>query len=253
MILNFAKLLVITLCCILPFCLAAQKLPNIQTTSVLLPETVKVDGKLNEWPKGLIANNKANHLQYTLANNDKNLYLAVQTTDKATIGKIIAGGINITIGLAGDKSKNKSSITYPLNSLKYGRNAGSYLDSVKIKEMVGEAREIKVLNIKSVPDSLISIYNTYNIKSIIKYNDGKLIYELMLPLDFLGITGGVNSKFNYIIKLIGLIRPPANNGGNVPPPPAGLAPDRSPSSTIGLIYEMEEATDFSGTYTLYKK
>ena len=239
--------------CAMPLLVSAQKLPNIQAAGVWLPETVKIDGKLNEWADGLSANNKANHLQYTLANDDKYLYLAIKSDDKVIIGKIMAGGINIIIGLPGDKSKATASVTYPLSNLKYGSNASAYLDSGKIKEMTAEAKEIGVLNFKAIPDSLISIYNAYNIKSVIKHTNGKLIYELILPLDIIGITASENPKFNYTIKLKGLVRPPISGPENVPPPPLGLPAGRSPTSTVGMLYEMEQPTSFSGEYLLSKK
>lgn len=249
------KLMSFIIGCTLPLWVKAQKLPNIQTTGVWLPETVKIDGKLNEWDNGLSANNKSNHLQYTLANNDKYLYLAVKSADKVTVGKIIAGGVNLTMKFPDDNQQTALGIVYPLGNAKYKNNSYAYLDSVKISDMVLMAKEIKVLNFKTIPDSLISVYNSYGIKSSISYNKGLLIYELMLPLNVLGIPYTENSKFNYKIKLDGFFTSEklSDTPSSPPPAPMGLPANRSPFSDAGMALEMREPTDFSGKYVLYKK
>ncbi len=52
----------------------AQKLPNIQEASVWAPANVKVDARLTDWGEQLQAYNKTVGVNYTLANDDKNLY-----------------------------------------------------------------------------------------------------------------------------------------------------------------------------------
>ena len=240
---------------IVPLCLIAQKLPNIQNVGVWLPENVKIDGKLNEWRDILRAYNKSNRLQYTLANNDKYLYLAIKSTDKATIGKIMAGGVNLTVKFPDEKQKPTLGIMYPLTNVKYKSNVYAYMDSTKVPDIILMAKEMKVFNLKAIPDSLISIYNSYGIKISISYSKQILIYELLLPLNVLDIPYSEGLKFNYNIKLEGtLLSEEANNLPNSPPPPpVGLPSNRSPTSTAGLAYEMRTPTDFSGKYALYKK
>lgn len=246
------KIIVFTIGCAAPFIASAQKLPNIQKTGVWLPETVKIDGKLNEWGNGLSANNKANHLQYTLANDDKYLYLAVKSADKAAVGKIMAGGIALKIKLPGQKLNNPS-IIYPYISSKYRTNTTNFLDSVTLKKVVNEIKELKVLNIKSISDNLISIYNDYGIKSALSYKNGELTYELLIPLTLIELNEKV--KFNYTMVLDGTseIKRINAQSSSVPAAPPGLPTSRSPSSSVGMLYEMGEATDFSGEYVLYKK
>ena len=94
--------------CILFACLnssaQAQKITNVQETAVWVPGNIKVDGKLNEWGDNLQALNKATQVYYTLANDDKNLYLAIRSANQNSANKIVAGGLNLTINAAGKKA-----------------------------------------------------------------------------------------------------------------------------------------------------
>src|SRR4051812_36675737 len=82
----------------------AQKTTNVQEAAVWVPDNIKVDGKLNEWNDSFQAFNKATQVYYTLANDGKNLYLAIKSVNQNTANKIVAGGINLTINTAGKKS-----------------------------------------------------------------------------------------------------------------------------------------------------
>src|SRR4051812_27283145 len=82
----------------------AQKTTNIQETAVWAPDNIKVDGKLNEWNDSFQALNKATQVYYTLANDDKNLYLVIRSANQNSANKIVAGGLNLTINNTGKKS-----------------------------------------------------------------------------------------------------------------------------------------------------
>jgi hypothetical protein len=58
----------------------AQKLPNIQETSVWAPANVKMDARLTDWGNNLQAYNKTVDLGYTIANDDKNLSLVIKAS-----------------------------------------------------------------------------------------------------------------------------------------------------------------------------
>ena len=100
----------------------AQKLPNVQEASVWAPANVKMDARLTDWGDNLQAFNKTLGLNYTLANDDKNLYLVIKATDQATTNKITAGGITLTINTDAKKSEKEAYIiSFPLvdaNSLR---------------------------------------------------------------------------------------------------------------------------------------
>src|ERR1700743_1056296 len=111
------KTLKLILLAVLPQTIAlglfAQKLPNKQVASIRLPVDVKIDGRTSEWDNKFQAYNHAVEVYYTMANDDKNLYLAIQATYPAIIRKIIDGGINFSIMPLTTKD-NTVTITYPV-------------------------------------------------------------------------------------------------------------------------------------------
>src|SRR5471032_2319054 len=93
----------------LVFCLsktfAQSKLNNVQNNSLWAAANIKIDGSLAEWKNDFQAFNTTTKLYYLLANDDKYLYLVIQSTDATNKAKIAAGGITLTINTA-DKKKD---------------------------------------------------------------------------------------------------------------------------------------------------
>ncbi len=93
----------------------AQKLPSVQTASVLAPANIKIDGKATEWDNKFQAYNNHVEFYYTLSNDDNNLYLTVQAVDRAIVRRILNGGITLAVSKSGKKvDKNLPGITFPL-------------------------------------------------------------------------------------------------------------------------------------------
>jgi len=112
---NYSKRIALVLSCLFAMAAQAQKLPSIQQNSVYAPANIKVDGKATEWDNKFQAYNNHVEFFYTLANNDDNLYLTVQATQKEIIRRIMTGGITLTINKSGKKNdKDGESITFPL-------------------------------------------------------------------------------------------------------------------------------------------
>lgn len=269
----------------------AQKAVNVQEAAMWAPDNVKVDGKLNEW-SDLQVLNKATQVYYTLANDDKNLYLAIRSANQSTANKIVAGGINLTINAAGKKSdKDAVIITFPTSNVtslsnlvtpavrQAGDTRRPQIDTELVAEVhkaaIDAAKEIKIKGIKEITDSVISVYNEYGIKAAINFDaKGNLVYELAVPLNYLHLTDAATLAYN--VKLNGI-------GGNSMPGGAmftgGLAagtppdPDRNamnynagggggaftsavgstrPSDMIDM-QTMMNPTDFWSKYTLAKK
>ncbi|GAA4318657.1 hypothetical protein GCM10023149_16850 [Mucilaginibacter gynuensis] len=216
------------------------------------PDAVKVDGKLTEW--NLKPFNSATLLNYTLANNDNNLYIVLKCSDQRHIGKIFAGGITVTINTEGKKNdKSAPQITYPY--LKNdGSNRGRFSggrgpgpngapDSTMIasrKDVAKTMKEFSVINIKAITDTVVSIYNTYGIKTVVSFDDkGDFQYELAVPLTLLGLTATEAKQIAYHVKING-IDPEKMNGGR-----AGFFGGGDP--------EMTSPSDFWGKYKIALK
>lgn len=236
-ILNFSKIFISILCFIgLSIASAkAQKLSDIQEGS-FWAAAVKVDGKLTEWENDFKASNKSTNLTYTIGNDAKNLYLAIQSKDLTNNNKIMLGGITLTINPAGKKSdKDGFKLTYPILK-RQGRGGGgggqggvvggariqggaagysqfqdmtpAQRDSLQraiAKTQLATAKEIKVFGFKDIPDSLISIYNEYSIKAMASIGEtGLFMYEVSIPLELLEMSADKPKEFSYNIKVNGL-------------------------------------------------
>jgi len=207
--------------------LMAQKTPSIQIGSVRAPTAVKIDGKLTEWGENLKAYNKNVQLWYTIANDDRNIYLAIKSTDLDNNNKILAGGISFTLNTEGKKkTKNAFTITFPIikrtggGRTGHGGRRGGFggddtPDTTAIvtqqNQTLATGKEISAIGFADITDTLVSIYNEYGIKAAANI-DGKgvLVYELAIPIKLLKIAPDDQKELAYNIKVNGL---PLSGGG----------------------------------------
>jgi hypothetical protein len=247
-ILKFRRIALSTICLIATSLTVtqAQKLSDVQDLSVWA-SGVKVDGKHNEWENNFKATNKSTNLTYTIANDAKNLYLAIQSKDVTNNNKIMLGGITLTVNPSGKKSDKESfKVIYPVINRQRGPGGGAnrsvtvsspsggggattvvrgmpggaggfgrfqdmtpaQRDSLQraiARTQLASAKEIKVFGFKDIPDSLISIYNEYSIKTMASISDeGVFMYEASIPLELLEMSADNPKEFSYNIKLNGL-------------------------------------------------
>ncbi|HXH99127.1 MAG TPA: hypothetical protein VNI52_02580 [Sphingobacteriaceae bacterium] len=208
----------------------AQKKPkDIQENSLFPSGIIKIDGKLNDWQDSLQAYNRTTSLGYTIANDEKNIYLAIRSHDPITNYKILAGGITFAINVEGKKQeKEASKVTFPIlkssprPQIQSGQRTagerqagqggqarkqmqGTDAESIeKRKQLLAQFKEIKVSGFKDITDSLISIYNEYGIKTAVSYDaKGNFIYELAVPLKSLNINIDTKKELAYNIKING--------------------------------------------------
>ena len=223
----------------------AQKLPDVQTTNITAPSNVKIDGKTTEWNDTFAAENKRTEVYYTLANDDKNLYLILKSSSSANAGKIIAGGLTFNINTQGKKKeKDAFSITYPLikraavggrggqgqgqGQNRQGAGQGGLQNRaqqtqqqrdstalVQRKNQLATVKEIKISGFKAITDTLISIYNEYGIKAVGSFDvKGDFVYELAIPLSLLELSVNDSKEFVYQIKINGLSNTGFGGGNN---------------------------------------
>jgi hypothetical protein len=202
-----------------------QKLPGLQTNAVEAPKNIKIDGKTSEWRGKLQAYNRNVEINYTVANNDKFLYIVVQAKEPDIIKKIIRGGIQISVN---SKEKtlatNCKSVCYPLLNLQNENTLSAIISEInEIKDasttsvlrsdsllkafnkiLTAYSNELRVSTRYSIPDSTISIFNELQIlaKGDYQYKQG-LTYEFRIPYSFLGLDYQKGTKFFYNIKLNG--------------------------------------------------
>jgi len=266
------QVLLVLLSCTFSFNAIAQKLPSVQQASLRVPVNLKIDGKATEWNNKFQAYNRHTEFYYTLANNDKNLYLVVQATIPDVIKRILNGGISITIVKSGKKGdKEGPSISYPVvdRNNKVGVSfknmpeikpgipatimaADSFMNATN-KTMAAKTKLIMVTGIKNL-DTLISVYNTDGIRVAALF-DNKLVYtlELSVALKQLGLSVNNPVKFAYHI-MINEVSPnyanPSNDGSIIDPQLAARAAKSSGGAPPKRPDNGQAATDFWGEYTL---
>ncbi|HEY4326119.1 MAG TPA: hypothetical protein VGN20_19170 [Mucilaginibacter sp.] len=254
---------------------SAQKLPKVQGISVRAPKNIKIDGRSTEWKNGTFqAYNTSDRIYYTMSNDDDNLYLIVRTPGLSEGEKVIRGGVVLTISHSLSKKTRESasgnvSIKFPIASSDkffsitqaydeynaFKKDTVAYqkqIDSLTwgVNKMADESfKQIGVVGIKNIEGPLVSIYNEYGIKAMVKI-DRKMAFtcELAIPLKYLGISVNAPTKFSYNIELPGI--PPAINKN-----PNALAPPTVERNGGGVSDDFEyvnNPTDFWGVYTLAK-
>lgn len=237
----------------------AQKAKKIQDESVWISR-LKVDGKTNDWHTPLQAENRNTGLAYTLANDDRNLYLMIQANDRKSNAKIMLGGITFAVNTEGEKKLDGAyNVTFPVvNSIGLNlRGAGRVSreergisekerDSMEMAAGNAQLDTLKYISVdgfKDITDSVISIYNTYGLKAAARFHEnGSYSYELAIPLKLLGLSPADPQEFAYNIKVNGAPEGDDNRG-------FGRRRGNFGRGNIDML-DMLSSTDFWGKYTL---
>ncbi len=258
--------------------LMAQKAQNVQIGNVWVPTTIKIDGKLTEWGESLKAYNKNVQLWYTVANDDRNIYLAIKSTDLDNNNKILAGGISFTLNTEGKKkTKNAFTITFPIikraggGRVGHGGRRGGFgqddtPDTAAIvtqqNQTLATGKEISALGFADITDTLVSIYNEYGIKAAANIDSkGVLVYELAVPLRLLKIAADNQKELAYNIKINGLSLSSSGGfggsnsfgGGSRNGSGGGGGGGGFGGGKSADVSDMMSPTDFWGKYTLATK
>lgn len=269
---------------------SAQKLPTVQTASVKLPDNFKIDGKADEWDDKFKAFNPATDLSYTIANDDKRLYIIflrdskinenkVQTGNTrirpgTLINSIVYGGIRINIQKNATKTdKGAVSIKFP-----YFENGNKVAFNLKNLGKIDEAADstMKANNKKLTEatkwiytdgiagvDSVLPIYNDKGIEVANAFDIKKnYICEVAIDLQLLGLSAANATKFTYHILVnadpnkytVGqqILNDPNVRIMNIDGTLMSLAKSQEIIRDASNVPVMNATTDFWGGYTLAK-
>ncbi len=240
----------------------AQKLPNVQKVSVHAPADVKIDGKATEWNDTYQAYNNATELYYTIANDDKNLYLSIKITNPDIVNKFFIGGITWEVKKATAKDDaGNISLTYPIvprgtylvfRLASKEDTSARQLDSMMYRNNNKLIDKCKLILVKSIKKTdTISVYNNEDIGASGLFNRKKAyILELQLPLKQIDTDVKSLSALAYHIII---------NGTKTGTPAHAVALPNSDQKMLKQIEDMntffvalQAPTDFWGQYTLAK-
>jgi hypothetical protein len=247
----------------------AQKLPNKQETSIRIPSNIKIDGKATEWNNQMQADNKRTDFSYTLANNDEDLYLVIQTKDRFVFNKIIDRGL--TLSVKNPKSGKNTSITFPYDTGK-GRLSSSFglfgmgmITEEKVpeaeiavynKKLSDKHKFIKVEGIEGL-DSLVSIYNENGIRAAELFDNDKVYtLEMVVKLKLIGLPANDGTKISYKLRVNSVENAPVVDGDRMSMVGGGEMSPAMRQEAMAYFTEkvakMYGGTEFDEEYTLAK-
>ncbi|HEY4326601.1 MAG TPA: hypothetical protein VGN20_21630 [Mucilaginibacter sp.] len=186
------------------------------------PTNIAIDGDVKKWGDSLRYYNTEKHINYSIANDQDNVYMAIRITDRLDQRKIIKSGITFSVDPKG-KKKETFSITFPLNV----QGGAPALPSPKaedgevtkqdreelMRERITTLRGIKVVGFKDIEDDMITTSNTYGIKTAINYDDdGNLVCEAAIPLKFFHSDDPAKNEWAFNFKINGITKSPATHG-----------------------------------------
>jgi len=168
---------------------------------------VVADGLLSDWPDSLTLFNEATNLYYSLANDDKNVYLALRSASRQDLTKILAGGISFSANIEG-KKKDPPTVIFPVLDRTPGKNRNSKEqpdEDERQKQILSRIKDIKVTGFKEIIDGGISLQNTYGIRAAASFDsNNNLIQEITIPLSLLNLSTANAEEVTYSIKVNGL-------------------------------------------------
>ncbi|RZA02334.1 MAG: hypothetical protein EOP47_07385 [Sphingobacteriaceae bacterium] len=233
----------------------AQKLPAVQTTSLRAPANIKIDGKATEWSDKFQAYNPATEFAYTMANDDKTLYLILQTNNADVINRIAGGGVTFAIASKNITNNKGISFTYPIknnNKISYFSTKNRKDNSIEAAEKLMKSNNlqmeslfkwIKVSGIKDL--DTLAIYNEQGIEAVGKFGLNKTYtIEFNIPINLISNQINKTNTLSYQILI---------NGGKGPL----FLTDKNPTGFMNKVADemnavYQSSTDFWGEYTLAK-
>lgn len=190
----YKKLFVSILVGVILFMAACSPKAMYQTTWQSTP--VNVDGEATEWRIPLRFYDATTKLNYTLSNDNENIYLCVRVVDELSQAKIMRNGLNIWFDTLAKKNK-QCGILFPVpdkggegfqeggdgGGKHHGRgeHGGGGSDGLK-KRFERQANQMQLIGFKKgIPDYLAPD-NEYGIKVSINWDvNNIMIYEAAIP------------------------------------------------------------------------
>lgn len=187
----------------------SQKKADMITTK-WAEKPVLADGQLNDWRDSLTLYNEATNLFYNLANDEKNIYLAIRSSSKEDLTKILAGGISFSANIE-SKKKDPATVIFPVLDRTPGKSR-NVKEQPEIEEMqkkvLSRIKDIKVSGFKEIIDGGISLQNTYGIRASAAFDkNNNLVQEIIIPLSLLNLSSSSTELVTYNIKINGLQTP----------------------------------------------
>jgi len=186
----------------------AQKLKSVEQIEMKYRPQIKIDGDLTDWGDSLIYRYEKQLLQYEIANDDKNIYVAMHVQDNAWQMQALHQGFNLTINKEG-KRKEGMEIAFPIPDRESLRALATKDREEKQHDIriavLGSARAIYVKGLVDVVDGPVSLENNYGIKVAVKIDTNAVSYEAAIPFERLGINANEHLALAFNVKINGVV------------------------------------------------
>jgi hypothetical protein len=170
---------------------------------------IVIDGKINEWGLPLRFSNPEYSMQYSVTNDDKNIYVCVYSKDESFQKRILKAGMSICFDPKGEKDK-KISLAYPVkkpDDPAENRNPIRYAETKKaVEQLLIQSDYYNTIGFLNLENGQFDIgYQKNDIQVAIKLNeDSSLVYEAAIPIKYIlgtDLKSGYDAK-NFSVGIV---------------------------------------------------
>lgn len=171
--------------------LAACSSSSPVTTSERAATPPRVDGSTQDWT-GSLARHEDGRLLVGVRNDADRLYIAVSTSNAATIRQVIMTGLELWIDADGGKAE-RSGFRYPMGLISFNRGSANAVplpsganDLATLEMLFGaQMNDMQVLA-GDGPPTRVPVGSVEGLEAASRFEAGTLSYELSLPLETIG-------------------------------------------------------------------
>ena len=197
---------------------------NLAPAGHFQDQAVTIDGNIGDWSLPLRFSNPDYSMQYSVTNDDKNIYICIYSKNEAFQKRMLRSGMSIYFDTKGEKNKN-CALVFPIKKTpEQGTNNTN-------------GNPIRYSDYKTTMDQLLlqsDYYNTIgfvnmengqydvkaaqtNIKLALKLGaDSSLVYEAAVPIQYVlgkDLASGIDSKNFSVGIVINATAIPSRNSG----------------------------------------
>lgn len=191
------------------FVVSGQQRKSVAPTMIDFKSGIQIDGSLSDWGDSLRYYYDKQDLQFEIANDERQVYVAMRVKDASWQMQALHQGFNLAINRDG-KKKDGASITFPVpdrESLRALASMDADERPTDIRQGVLNAvRAVFVRRMVDVLDGPISLENNYGIKAAVSVDSlDAVCYEAVVPFDRLGLEPSSNKEVAFNVKINGII------------------------------------------------
>ncbi|WP_134089702.1 hypothetical protein [Olivibacter sp. XZL3] len=186
-----------------------QQRKSVVPTIIDFKSGVQIDGDLSDWGDSLRYYYEKQDLQFEIANDERQLYVAMRVKDPSWQMQALHQGFNLVINKDG-KKKDGASITFPVPDRESLRALAAMDKDERPADMrqgvLNAVRAVFVSGMADVVDGPVSLENNYGIKAAVSIDSlDAVCYEAVIPFDRLGLTPSNNKETAFNVKINGIV------------------------------------------------